>query len=88
MKAATVLPDSPHRDGDFLSSACPSCGFSNPETLKITWADRSSMHHVAWDGCLVASLGQVRMYMWMYGCTYWLVGELLPRILCFQKAFA
>ncbi|XP_035292880.1 uncharacterized protein LOC103163831 isoform X1 [Cricetulus griseus] len=33
---------------------------SSPVTLEVTWAERSSMNSVAWDGCLAASLGQLQ----------------------------
>ncbi|KAL1780102.1 hypothetical protein HispidOSU_027598 [Sigmodon hispidus] len=33
---------------------------SSPVILEVTWADRSSTHSVAWDGCLAASLGQLQ----------------------------
>ena len=33
-------------------------------TMQLTWADRSSAHSTTREGCLVASLGQVRV-----GCT-------------------
>ncbi|XP_058289919.1 uncharacterized protein LOC116462743 [Hylobates moloch] len=31
-----------------------------PVTLQLTWADGSSAHSTAWDGCLAASLGQLQ----------------------------
>ncbi|KAF5918396.1 hypothetical protein HPG69_011837, partial [Diceros bicornis minor] len=31
-----------------------------PVTLLVTWADRSSAHSTAWDGCVAASPGQLR----------------------------
>lgn len=61
MKTVTVLPASPSHVLTASPLLVPPAGQqswdSNPGTLKITWAERSSMHSVAWDGCLAASLG-------------------------------